>query len=219
MLHMTEDYQKEFEKANNFSLEFYTQLISTTDNEDAIVAQSNMSHLRRFNKMLDLGNFDGKSILDIGCGLGGFNKFLIQKGIHADYYGIDIHPEMVELAKKKNPEIADHFEVFDIITSDYHRSFDYCIAIGILNLNFGANINDEMNFTLMKQMAKFTNIGFAVSMTSNLSPKPTPDTYYFDAAHVLRQANTITRNYKLDHSYLPNDFTIFCYMEDFFKQP
>jgi len=208
----------EFQVANELSKKFYGNLAQTATNEHAVVAQSAMSHERRFKKLLDLGDFQGKSILDIGCGLGGFNKYLLSLGIQADYYGIDITPDMIERAKTLNPDIESHFEVFDILGSDYHRTFDYSIAVGILNLNFGPGVNDEMNLRLMSQMAKHSTIGFAVSMTSDLSPRPTPDTFYFNAGTIINQMTTLTKNYKLDHSYLPNDFTIYGYMEDFFKK-
>ncbi len=210
--------KQEFQKANDHSLEFYSQLVYNAADEHGIVAQSQMSHLRRFNAMLQLGDYHGKSLLDIGCGLGGFYNFLLERGIETDYIGIDINPDMIAKAKEMNPAMADRFMVFDIIENDFPRKFDYSIAIGILNLHFGGDINNEMNFSLMKQMAKHSEKGFAVSMTSNLSPKPTPNTYYFDAKTIIDQTLNITKNYKIDHSYLPNDFTIFGYMEDFFKK-
>jgi SAM-dependent methyltransferase len=207
----------DFLQANDHSLQFYSDLISRSDNEHAIVAQSERSHIKRFRKILDLGDLQNKSILDIGCGLGGLFNFLNANGIKTDYHGIDINPGMIAMAKEKNPAISDHFQVFDIISNDLGRQFDYCVAIGILNLKFADGVNDEMNLKLMKQMAKHATRGFAVSMTSDLSTRPTGDTYYFNAGKILEQAKSITSIYKIDHSYLPNDFTIYCYIEDLFS--
>jgi SAM-dependent methyltransferase len=214
---MEPDKKEHVEQANDKILDFYARLIASSEDEHVIVGYSEASHLKRFNKMLELGDFHGKSILDIGCGPGGFYRFLKSKGIEADYYGVDITPGMIEEAKKRNPDIADRFEVFDILKADYKRQFDYCISIGPLNLNFGTNINEDMNYTLMQQMFKHSAIGFAGSLTSNQSPKQTADTYYYDPAAITNKVLTITRNFRLDHSYLPNDFTIFCYKEELYK--
>jgi 2-polyprenyl-3-methyl-5-hydroxy-6-metoxy-1,4-benzoquinol methylase len=205
-----------FEKANQVSLDFFSRLITANSDEHTTVGYSKVSHLRRYHKMLEIGDLREKTILDIGCGLGGFYSFLKEQDIDVNYWGIDINPAMIKLARERNPEIAERFEVFDIISNDHHKKFDYVIAIGILNLKFDDGVNYELTNSLMQQMAKHAKIGFAVSMTSNLSRKPSPDTFYFDATEIIRQTLPLTTRYKLDHSYLPNDFTIFGYMTDFF---
>ncbi len=42
-------------------------------------------------------------ILDVGCGPGNISKYLLSKRPDFDIFGIDIAPNMVELAKKNNP--------------------------------------------------------------------------------------------------------------------
>lgn len=51
-------------------------------------------------------------ILEIGCGPGNITKYLLSKRPDFDIYGIDIAPNMIELAKKNNPT-AD-FTIMDI---------------------------------------------------------------------------------------------------------
>jgi trans-aconitate methyltransferase len=50
-------------------------------------------------------------ILEIGCGPGNITKYLLSKRPDFNIYGIDIAPNMIELAKKNNPT-AD-FKVMD----------------------------------------------------------------------------------------------------------
>lgn len=50
-------------------------------------------------------------ILEIGCGPGNITKYLLSKRPDFAIFGIDIAPNMIELAKKNNP--AAHFEVMD----------------------------------------------------------------------------------------------------------
>lgn len=50
-------------------------------------------------------------LLEIGCGPGNITKYLLNKNADFDILGIDIAPNMVELAKKNNP--AADFVVMD----------------------------------------------------------------------------------------------------------
>lgn len=50
-------------------------------------------------------------ILDIGCGPGNITKYLLSKHPDFEIFGIDIAPNMIELAIKNNP--TAHFKVMD----------------------------------------------------------------------------------------------------------
>ena len=50
-------------------------------------------------------------ILDIGCGPGNITKYLLAKRPDFDIYGIDIAPNMIELAKRNNP--TANFSIMD----------------------------------------------------------------------------------------------------------
>jgi hypothetical protein len=53
-------------------------------------------------------------------------------------------------------------------------------------------------------------------MTSSLTLRPAEDTYYYDPAAVLRKIAGFCSNVRLDHTYLPHDFTVFCYTLDLY---
>jgi trans-aconitate methyltransferase len=46
---------------------------------------------------------DNAKLLEIGCGPGNITKYLLSKRPDFDIHGIDIAPNMIELAKKNNP--------------------------------------------------------------------------------------------------------------------
>lgn len=50
-------------------------------------------------------------LLEIGCGPGNITKYLLSKRPDFDIFGIDIAPNMIELAKQNNP--TAHFAVMD----------------------------------------------------------------------------------------------------------
>ena len=205
------------------NLDFFTKSLEESNDEHHAVGQSKLSQLKRFEKMLELGDFNGKRLLDVGCGLGGFYGFLREKCIACDYSGIDINPGMITAAKEKYPENQDKFFVFDILekrmdetfeTLDY--VFDYVIAVGPLNLKFETNHNLNFTIGLMKEMYRLAVTGSAISMTSSFTKKPNEETFYYDPAAVLSETAKFCTNVKIDHTYLPHDFAIFCYKRDLY---
>ncbi len=60
----------------------------------------------RIFKIID---FKGKSILDVGCASGGFYNVFKSLSPDIRYFGIDISEQLIGVAKKKYPEIADRF--------------------------------------------------------------------------------------------------------------
>jgi len=205
--------------ANTLSIRYHSAIMDKTDNEHEIVTQSERSHMKRFRAMLALGDLDGKSVLDVGCGLGGFYKFLRDQRVNADYYGIDINERMIDGAKNRYPRIADRFHVFDIIGQDLGRKFDYVVVVGILNLDFGGADNLRLTEKLFAQARKHSRIGYAIGMTSVLSRKPNADTYYYKPEEVLPLVTRSCNNFIFDHSYMPHDFTVRCYVDDFYGNP
>jgi cyclopropane fatty-acyl-phospholipid synthase-like methyltransferase len=188
-----------------------------TNDEHKIVTQSEKSHAKRFEAMLRLGDFNGKKILDVGCGLGAFYSFLKEHHISCDYHGIDINAKMIDMAKEKYKSESARFSVFDIIGNDMNETYDYIIVVGILNLPFGGNTNLELTDKLFAQVHKHAKIGYSIGMTSDLTRNPGKETYYYNASEVLKIVRKYVNNFKLDHSYLPHDFTISCYKDDFYS--
>ena len=208
------DTYKDIVKKN---LAYFSKTLDDFKDEHLAVAQSKLSHLKRFEKMLELGDFQGKSLLDVGCGIGGFYDFLREKGIDCRYAGVDINAKMIAKARERLPEIAGNFFVFDILAEKLNNTFDFVISVGPLNLEFAPGLNMEMTMRLIKEMVDLSKIGAAVSMTSALTKKPAAGTFYYDPAEVLAETAKFCANVRYDHTYLPHDFTLFCYKRDLYS--
>lgn len=205
-----------YDEVKSLNIEYYSKLLRESDDVHHVVAQSKISHLKRFKKIFELGDFKGKSLLDVGCGIGGFYGFLKERGIEVDYSGIDIHPQMVDKAKKCFFDIPERFWVHDIIERPLGKTFDYLIAIGPLNLKFPGALNVDVTVQLIKRMYGMCNLGMAISMTSVLSKKKQPDTFYYNPLKIMERVLPFCQNVKLDHTYLPHDFVLFCYRKDLY---
>jgi SAM-dependent methyltransferase len=76
-----------------------------------------------------LGNVRGKKILDFGCGTGIYAKMLTKKG--AIVKGFDISKEMINIAKKNNPELD--LKVGSGYKIPFHEKFDIVIACLVMD--------------------------------------------------------------------------------------
>src|ERR1700678_4227144 len=85
----------------------------------------------RFGILAGVGNLEGCSILDLGCGFGDFYQYLREKDVHVNYTGYDICPDFVELASRQFPEAK--FEVRDVQTQGIAERLDYIISSQTFN--------------------------------------------------------------------------------------
>lgn len=104
----------------------YTETFETW-NKVASLYQARLMDLDLYDKTYDFicNSIIKKNaeILEIGCGPGNITKYLLSKRPDFNIYGIDIAPNMIELAKKNNP--TANFDVMDIRKiGDSARKFD-----------------------------------------------------------------------------------------------
>jgi len=205
----------DLERLREFHVEFFTKQVTQHGDDVASVCQTPRSQRKRFAKLLELGDFSQGSILDVGCGQGGFYDFLIEAYGPVDYYGFDITPGMIEIARRRHPSIADRFQVHDILSGPVDRQFDYVVSVGPMNLPIPEG-NVGATMLLIRAMFEHSVSGLAISMTSSLTRRASVGTYYYNPATILERASEITSNVRLDHTYLPHDLMLFCYKADLY---
>lgn len=206
---------KKYKELNN---DFFNRLISQSSNEHSSIGNSKESHEKRLKKVLEIGEMKNKKVLDVGCGVGSLLSYSIKQKIDLDYYGYDINEKMLIATREKFPSHAQKFQKVDIIEEEINEIFDYCISIGPLNLYLNEDVNYSLTFKLLDSMFKCSKIGFALSMTSILSKKKNRETFYYDPNRIIQHVAGYCNNFKLDHSFLPHDFVIFCYKNDFYNK-
>ena len=205
-----------YDKIKKKNIEFFTKTLNNANNEHSAVAQSERSHLKRFENIYKIGNWNNKSVLDVGCGIGSFYDFIIKRNKSINYTGFDINELMVKEAKKRNKNIENRFFVKDIIEEPISEKFNYVISVGPFNLKFANTYNMDFTKILLDKMFMVSIDGFAISMTSSLSKKKNNDTFYFDPLLITKYISSFTNNYILDHSFLPHDFVLFVYKKNLY---
>lgn len=107
-----------------------------------------------FSRCVSLAPLEGRSILDVGCGLGYLKGFLDEKGIkYKSYLGVDLSRAMVKGARER---FGDHFIRRDVLSDPFPgNSFDVVFLISVL----GYPIGDDPEAYMKKLL--ITLFGFA----------------------------------------------------------
>ncbi|KKS77261.1 MAG: Methyltransferase family protein [Candidatus Woesebacteria bacterium GW2011_GWB1_43_14] len=197
-------YQKKFEKHG-------------VDPKSLFWARKGAAH-QRFRQIWAEVDFNGKSVLDVGCGFGEMAKFLDKRYKIKSYTGVDIVPEFIAEAKKNFPH--HKFIACDYFSKPLSEKFDVVMASGTLNSNIedgmSANGAGNMDFRkkAIKAMFEHANIVCSFNM---LGGHPQPENrddnhvWYADSLEILEYCMSLTRRVILRHHYNPKDFTIFMY--------
>lgn len=187
----TADYQKAFSKfgANARSLRWKSEKAAKLRYE-------------QFMKDLD---FEGKSILDVGCGFGDIIPFIQAKTETFTYTGYDLVPEFISIAKEK-------YQKYNFIVGDYfsHPSkhfFDIIMSCGTLNSNMSNAL--EFRKRAIQTMFDHANEAVIFNMAGNTpAPESTKRILYADILGILEFCFTLTSKVILRNNYHKKDFTI-----------
>lgn len=104
---------------------------------------SEESQRERFRLLALVGPWAGRSLADVGCGVGDLLAYLRgRRRWRGSYDGFDIVPEMVEAARRKQRGRRGRFSVRDVLAEGFPRTYDYVLASGTFNLR----IDDHERF-------------------------------------------------------------------------
>ncbi|EZH72937.1 hypothetical protein ATO12_18120 [Aquimarina atlantica] len=163
---------------------------------------------KTINKFIDFSNMP--SILDVGCGGGGYLKYCIDHDLDLKYKGIDIVPEMVERVKKVYG--TDKALIKEI--KDVSENFDYVIASGTYNAKLDVDSKDweEYVFDSIKHMFRVSNHKVILNLMTPYVDYEYDRLYYPDLNRLTSYiVKNITRNFSIDHSYELYEFTLVIY--------
>jgi SAM-dependent methyltransferase len=161
----------------------------------------------RYQEILTDLNFEGKTILDVGCAFGNIIPFISEKAKKFKYTGIDIVPEFIQVARNKYPK--HRFILQDYYGHPLKEMFDIVFTSGTLNANFGKPLSFRKKaiktlFDHAKECLVFNMAGF--------HPQPKNNNknivYYADSLAILKYCFSLTSKIIFRHHYHQKDFTI-----------
>lgn len=159
----------------------------------------------RFEILSGHWNWNGASVLDVGCGFGDLYRYLKEKGIAASYRGVDINPDLIAEGRRQYPK-AD-LRVGDPFVDGIRGKFDYIVCSGLFNTRQkGAWKMVENAFDLFNRRALK---GFAANFLSTKVDYRLRHAHHSDPAKVLTLAYRFSNRIVLRNDYMPFEFSVF----------
>jgi SAM-dependent methyltransferase len=176
------------------------------------------SHFARFHVLAGVDP-EMASVLDVGCGLCDFWRYLRATGSNARYCGVDIVPDFVDLAKAAmatDPDADVH--LVDVDEGELPKGYDYAVLSGVFN-----NVmEDNWGFmtTTLRKMWTAAGKGIAFNAMSTHVDYRAPDLYYVDPVDVFGFCKGELGGHPvLRHDYVtrtggfPFEFAVYVYKE------
>lgn len=161
----------------------------------------------RFKNILDIGDLNGKTVLDVGCGTGDLFDYMNQQSINCNYTGIDQVKEFVELAGEKYKAHSNaSFLLGDFWSVDVNR-YDYVLASGALSYR---NSDPEFIYKMIFRLYSLSEIAFGFNLMESVELKDGGLVAY-EKSRILAYCQKICPNVIIKDDYLKNDFTIMMY--------
>ena len=157
-----------------------------------------------------VGDLGGRSVLDVGSGLGDLLGWLAERQVTVDYTGYDLTPAMVESARRRWPDVP--FELRNLLDDPAaDSSFDYVVASGLFNLYQ----TDPLGFLAEMVTAMFDvcRVGVAFNVLSDRASIHEPGEFNARPGDILDLCLGLTPYVTLRHDYLPHDFTAYLFRD------
>ena len=177
--------------------------------------ESEESQYLRYEKMLaviERGQTEVPTILDVGCGYGGLLDYVYKNEIVLQYTGIDIAENMILWAREAFPKAT--LIAGDIFETEIIQRFDYVVCNGILTqkLDVAGLIMDEFASRLIRRMFELCLNGIAFNVMTTKVNYFSNNLYYRNPAELLSWCMTeITPHVRLDHAYPLFEYTMYLF--------
>lgn len=158
-----------------------------------------------------IGNLNGKTLLDVGCGLGHYYQYLQGRGVQIDYIGYDFVKSFIDSDRERFPDAR--FELRDVTNEEIVHQADYAVMCQVFNNRYRDSNNTEVVKLVIRKVFAATRIGLSVDFLSSYVNYEEPDMWYFSPPELFDFAESLTPFVRLRHDYAPRHFTLFLYKE------
>ena len=199
-----------WDKDDERNICYYTSLIAKYDIDvRALNWGSRESQQLRFSILAQVGQLNGASVLDVGCGMGDFLGWLKKSGRKVEYIGIDITPKMIEVAQQRFPEARFEIGSLPDVEDRIKEHYNFVFASGIFYYRQFEPL--EFMKEMVTQMFDRCDNAVAFNSLSAWASAKEPDEFYADPLETIAFCQTLTPWVVLRHDYHLRDFTIYMY--------
>lgn len=190
-------------------IDFYTSQLMLHGDRPEALRWSPSGQVIRYDALCQLSDsINGASVIDYGCGKGDLYGYWISRGIKPRYTGLDITPELIELARLKYPQC--NFNVQDIEETPLEDEFDLGFICGVFNNRVDGATGSLKNS--MRLLFDRLKVGLAVNALSSNCLHKDFQINYIDPDELLDYAKRkITSNAELRLDMVKGDIFLFLY--------
>lgn len=175
---------------------------------EALGWRAEQSQIRRFEVLKTVGDLNGCSLLDIGCGHGDLKGYLDQTFSDFTYIGIDQMPEFITVAKERHGDSDKTFFYQTDFTTVTLPQVDYVMASGALGYRCASS---QFYFDMIRKMYDTAIKAVAFNMLDANQFPEHPLLVGHDPTEIVSFCQALSPNVKMITGYLKDDFTVFVY--------
>ena len=156
----------------------------------------------------DAFDFEGRHVLDVGCGIAMFYRFLMGRGVRlASYTGIDIVETFLDSNRAAFPQARFlHLDIFE--DSLEQLTPDIVVMSQVFNNTYHGADNEHVVRHAIRRFFETAREGLAIDFMSTYVDWREDDLHYFEPESMFAFAKSLTRFVELRHDYLPFEHTL-----------
>ena len=172
----------------------------------------------RFKVMSEVfGSLGSKvSVLDFGCGLSHFYKYLINENLSnkVEYIGLDISEKYIEKSKIKYPDNCYYCR--DILKEgfDFDFDFDYAVLNGVFTQKFSLSQDEMFEFfkSIIKKVYHSCEKGIAFNVMSDCVDFKKDGAFHLPLSELCDFiVSDLTRDFVVRHDYGLYEYTVYVF--------
>ena len=168
---------------------------------------SKKDQLLRFDILCRGLELKGKSILDVGCGLGDLVPYLeMHYGSEFEYLGLDIADSLINQARYMYKKNNVNFICSEMTEFSTNENFDIVISSGALSFK----VNDNVTFA-QKMITRFFEISnevLAVNFLTSYVDYMEDKNFHYSPEKMFSFSRSLTKRVVLYHDYPLWEFTL-----------
>jgi len=151
-------------------------------------------------------------ILEIGCGLADFYRYLLHHKRNCSYHGYDIVPEYIDECRRACPHAK--FTLRNVFIQGIEGTFDTVVMSQVLNNRYQKSDNMQVMQRALELAFEHTRVSVSIDMTSTYVDFRNPDLFYYPPEEIFHIAKAISPRVLLRHDYRAFEFCVQLFHEE-----
>ena len=168
----------------------------------------------RFALLSEVCDLEGRSVHEVGAGVGHLCDYLRERSPGASYSGSDLSAAMMEAARARHPGVS--FERRDVLCDPPEATYDVVMCSGLFHVKLHHTDEEWRAFVhaTLRRMFEMCRNAIAFNAMSDHVDYRSEELFHADAGEMLDFCRgELGRNTVLRHDYPLYEYTVYVYRE------